>query len=43
VKDHRTTLIGALTRNAVREDDLPEILYEVRAQAEDLRLVLLGE
>jgi HD-like signal output (HDOD) protein len=43
VQDHRTTLIGVLTRNAVREDDLPEILYEVRARAEDLRLVLLGE
>src|SRR4051794_7995757 len=41
--NHRAVPIGALTRSSVREDDLPEILYEVRAQAEDLRLVLLGE
>ena len=43
VPNHRPVPIGVLTRSTVREDDLPEVLYEVRAQAEDLRLVLLGE
>jgi HD-like signal output (HDOD) protein len=43
VPNHRPVPIGVLTRSSVREDDLPEVLYEVRAQAEDLRLVLLGE
>jgi HD-like signal output (HDOD) protein len=41
--DHRTVPIGLLTRGQVREEDLPEILYEVRNQAEDLQRLLVGE
>lgn len=41
--DHRPVAIGLLTRGKVREEDLPEILYEVRNQAEDLQRLLLGE
>jgi HD-like signal output (HDOD) protein len=43
VPNHRPVPMGVLTGSSVREDDLPEILYEVRAQADDLRMVLLGE
>jgi HD-like signal output (HDOD) protein len=40
---HRPVPIGTLTRGQVREEDLPEILYEVRNQAEDLQRLLVGE
>ena len=41
--EHRPVPIGLLTRGQVREDDLPEILYEVRNQADDLQRLLIGE
>jgi hypothetical protein len=41
--DHRPVPIGGLTGHKVREDDLPEILYEVRNQAEDLERMLVGD
>jgi HD-like signal output (HDOD) protein len=41
--DHRPTAIGVLTRGMVREEDLPESLYEVRNQAEDLQRLLVGD
>ena len=43
VADHRAAPIGLLTRGHVREEDLPEILYEVRNQSEDLQRLLVGE
>jgi len=43
VPGHTPVPIASLTRGAVREDDLPEVLYEVRNQAEDLRLLLIGD
>jgi HD-like signal output (HDOD) protein len=43
VTDHRPVPIGLLTRGQVREEDLPEILYEVRNQADDLRHLLTAE
>ena len=43
VPDYRPVPIGLLTRGKIREDDLPEILYEVRNQAEDLQRLLIGE
>jgi HD-like signal output (HDOD) protein len=43
VPDHRPVPIGPLSRGQVREEDLPEILYEVRNQADDLRRLLIGE
>jgi HD-like signal output (HDOD) protein len=41
--DHRPVPIGPLTRGQVREEDMPEILYQVRNQADDLRRLLIGE
>ncbi len=43
VADHRRQPIGPLTRGRVRDEDLPEILYEVRNQAEDLQRLLVGD
>lgn len=43
IPDHSPVPIGLLTRSHVREEDLPEVLYEVRNQAEDLRLLLIGD
>jgi HD-like signal output (HDOD) protein len=42
IPDHRPAPIGPLTRHSLREDDLPEILYDVRNQAEDLRQLMTG-
>jgi hypothetical protein len=42
IPDHRSVPIGPLTCRVVREDDLPEILYEVRNQAEDLQQLMIG-
>jgi HD-like signal output (HDOD) protein len=41
--DHRPVPIGPLTSGRVREEDMPEMLYEVRNQAEDLRRMLVGD
>jgi hypothetical protein len=41
--DHRPTSIGLLTCGRVRDEDLAEILYEVRNQAEDLQRLLVGD
>ena len=43
VAGHKPVPIATLTRGAVREEDLPEILYEVRNEAEDLRQLLIGD
>ena len=42
IPDHRPGPIGPLTRHSVREADMPEILYDVRNQAEDLRQLMIG-
>jgi HD-like signal output (HDOD) protein len=42
VPGHKPVPMTSLTLGAVREDDLPEILYEARNQAEDLRQLLIG-
>jgi HD-like signal output (HDOD) protein len=42
VPGHTPVPMISLTRGIVREDDLPEILYETRNQAEDLRRLLIG-
>lgn len=41
--DARRTPMTTLTQGRVRDEDLPPILYEVRNQAEDLRLLLTGD
>jgi hypothetical protein len=41
--DHRPEPIGLLTRGRVHEEDMPEIIYSVEHQAEDLHRLLLGE
>lgn len=38
--DHRPVPIGRLSCGAVRDEDLPEILYDVRNEAESLRQML---
>lgn len=43
IPGHQPVPMISLTRGTVREDDLPEILYEVRNQAEDLRQLLIGD
>ena len=43
VPGHQPVPISTLTGGSVRDDDLPEILYEVRNQAEDLRQLLIGD
>jgi HD-like signal output (HDOD) protein len=43
IPDHRPVPIGPLTRGKVREEDLPEILYQVRNGAEDLRRLMIGD
>ena len=42
IPDHTAVPIGPLTRHSVREADMPEILYDVRNQAEDLRQLMIG-
>ena len=42
IPDHPPAPIGPLTRHSVREADMPEILYDVRNQAEDLRQLMIG-
>jgi HD-like signal output (HDOD) protein len=42
IPEHRPAPIGPLTRHGVREADMPEILYDVRNQAEDLRQLMIG-
>lgn len=41
--DRTPVPIGSLTRGMVREEDLPEILYDARNRAEDLRQLLIGD
>lgn len=43
IDEHRPTPIGTLTAGRVRDGDLPEILYDVRNEAEDMRRLLLGD
>jgi HD-like signal output (HDOD) protein len=43
IPDHRPAPIGPLTKFQVREEDLPEILYAVRNETEDLRRLVIGE
>jgi HD-like signal output (HDOD) protein len=43
VDGHQPVPIGPLTRGQVRDDDLPEVLYDVRNQADDLRSLLVGD
>jgi HD-like signal output (HDOD) protein len=43
VSGHEPVPIGPLTRGQLRDDDLPEVLYDVRNQAEDLRILLVGD
>ena len=40
--DHRPVPIGPLTQFRVSDNDLPEVLFEVRNQADDLRQLLIG-
>jgi HD-like signal output (HDOD) protein len=42
VPDHRPVPIEPLTQRRVRENDLPEILYDVRNQADHLRQLMIG-
>jgi HD-like signal output (HDOD) protein len=42
IPDHRPAPIGPLTQRSLREEDLAEILYDVRNQAEDLRQLMIG-
>ncbi|MGZ4501976.1 MAG: HDOD domain-containing protein [Nocardioidaceae bacterium] len=42
IADHRPARIGPLSGNRIREDHLPEILYAVRNEAEDLRQLMIG-
>ena len=42
IPEHRPEPIGPLTRNSLREADMPELLYDVRNQAEDLRQLMIG-
>ncbi len=42
-RDHQPSPIGPLTTFKVRDEQLPEILYAVRHQAEDLQHVLIGD
>jgi hypothetical protein len=42
IPEHRPAPIGPLTRNTIREADMPEILFDVRNQAEDLRQLMIG-
>ena len=42
IPDHRPVPIGPLTQHRVREDHLPEILFDVRNQADDLRQLMIG-
>lgn len=41
--ERRSTPIGPLTKFQVREEELAEILYAVRNEAEDLRRMVIGE
>ena len=43
IPDHRRVPIGALTKFQVREEELPEILFAVRNETEDLRRLVIGE
>jgi hypothetical protein len=43
VPGHTPVSVSTLTRGSVRDEDLPEVLYEVRNRAEDLRLLLTGD
>jgi HD-like signal output (HDOD) protein len=43
VPGHTPVSVSTLTRGSVSDDDLPPILYEVRNQAEDLRLLMIGD
>jgi HD-like signal output (HDOD) protein len=43
VPGHTPVSMSTLTRGSVRDEDVPEILYEVRNQAEDLRHLLIGD
>jgi HD-like signal output (HDOD) protein len=43
ITDHRPVPITALTGGRMREEELPEVLYHVRNNAEDLRRLLIGE
>jgi HD-like signal output (HDOD) protein len=42
IRDYQVAPIGPLTSFKVREEDLPEILFDVRDQAEDLRQLMIG-
>jgi HD-like signal output (HDOD) protein len=42
IPDHRPAPIGPLTRDSVREADMPEILHDVRNQAVNLRQLMIG-
>ena len=43
VPGHEPVSMAVLTRGDVRDDELPEIIYEVRNHAEDLRQLLIGD
>jgi HD-like signal output (HDOD) protein len=43
VEGHQPAPIGPLTRGQLRDDDLPEVLYDVRNDAEDLRRLLIED
>jgi len=43
VKDYEPVPIARFTRGQLREDDLPPILEQVRADADELRRAMLGE
>ncbi len=42
IPDRRPEPIGPLTRHSVREADMPEIVFDVRNQAEDLCQLMIG-
>jgi len=43
IPDHPRAPIGPLTKYQVRDEELPEILYAVRNETEDLRRLVIGE
>lgn len=43
VDGYQPAAIGPLTRSHVRDEDLIRILYDVRNEAEDLRMAMLGD
>lgn len=42
IPDHGPAPIGPLTQHRVQEDDMAEMLYDVRNQADDLRQLMIG-